>query len=220
MAAGCDWVDVKEPANGPLGRATPAVWQAIAAELAAATASPKLTIALGEQAPSNGAAMLPPGVSLVKLGPTELPDASDGRSYRDALVAERRTFGIGPFGWASVGYADHRSMQTMASRRTMLAVARDLGDEVFLVDTFDKRGPRLCQRWTDDDIARLVEEVHEHGLKAAVAGRLTHDDLRRLAPLGVDVLGVRSAACGGDRRDAIREDAVRDCVEAVRPATA
>ena len=214
IAAGCDWVDIKEPARGPLGRAEAATWQAIADECDLAQAPPKLTVALGETIDEVRSSDLPPTVALAKLGPSALPAPTDAASYAEAVRRVRARFGR--CDWATVAYADAASMTTAAAWRVVIDTAAELGDAVVLVDTFDKQGPRLLDRWTLDDVRRHVELVHAAGLKAAIAGRLRVEELGPLAACGVDVVGVRSAACGGDRMGSVQLDAARACVDAVR----
>ena len=214
IAAGCDWVDIKEPTRGPLGRADAATWKAIAEECGRARTRPKLTVALGETIDDARASHLPPSVTLAKLGPSALPSPTDAASYADAIRRVRTRFGR--CDWATVAYADAESMRTAAAWRTVIDTAAKLGDAVVLVDTCDKHGPRLLDRWTLDDVCRHVELAHEAGLKAAIAGRLRVDELGPLAACGVDILGVRSAACGGDRMASVELHAARACVRAVR----
>ena len=213
IAAGCDWVDVKEPSRGPLGRADAATWRAIAEECSRAQTPPKLTVALGETIDEARASDLPPSVTLAKLGPSTLPTPTDAANHAGAIRRVRERFGR--CDWATVAYADAASMQTAAAWQAVIDIAAELGDAVVLVDTYDKHGPRLLDRWTLDDVRRHVERVHEAGLQAAIAGRLQVHQLGPLAECGVDIVGVRSAACGGDRMGSVELDAARACVEAV-----
>jgi uncharacterized protein (UPF0264 family) len=64
-----------------------------------------------------------------------------------------------------------------------------------LLDTIDKSGPGLCGLMALDDVRRWVTEAHRAGLTAAVAGRLSEEDIESLAASGVDIAGVRGAAC-------------------------
>jgi (5-formylfuran-3-yl)methyl phosphate synthase len=49
------------------------------------------------------------------------------------------------------------------------------------------------------DLHALVRACRAHGLLSALAGSLALDDLPRLLPVAADIVGVRGAACLGDR---------------------
>ena len=53
------------------------------------------------------------------------------------------------------------------------------------------------------------------GLKAALAGALSLEDVARSAALGVDVVGVRGAACVGGRTGRVSASKVRALREAL-----
>jgi hypothetical protein len=74
----------------------------------------------------------------------------------------------------------------------------------------------LLDPWTIR--AWIVAAQHE-GLTAAIAGRLTLDDVPRVAALGADVAGVRGAACEGSRTGRVTALRVRALAEATQTAT-
>jgi uncharacterized protein (UPF0264 family) len=65
-----------------------------------------------------------------------------------------------------------------------------------------------------------VDEAHGYGLQAALAGSLKKENLSLLCNLGVDVVGLRGAACtGGDRvYGRVTRENVRELVQAVKSA--
>ena len=49
-------------------------------------------------------------------------------------------------------------------------------------------------------LQKFVNEIHDYGLKSALAGSVKKDQLKPLYDINCDVVGVRGAACiGGDR---------------------
>ncbi len=49
-------------------------------------------------------------------------------------------------------------------------------------------------------LSQFTDKTHDYGLKSALAGSVTQEQLAILAGLGCDVVGIRGAACvGGDR---------------------
>jgi uncharacterized protein (UPF0264 family) len=92
---------------------------------------------------------------------------------------------------------------------SVIATALRCGAQGVLLDTSDKNGPGLFRLLSEDTIVRWVDAAHEAGLIAALAGRLTADDLPRAAALGADIAGVRGAACEGGRRGRVSVERVR-----------
>ena len=86
-----------------------------------------------------------------------------------------------------------------------------------LLDTAVKDGRGLLDFLSPDALASLVDEAHAAGLQLALAGALRAEDLPMLAATGADIAGVRSAACGDDRRSGPLEPAR---VRALRAACA
>lgn len=201
VAGGAAIIDVKEPASGPLGAAEPET----AAAVAGIVGGVPWTLACGEL--SGGADDVvrhvrqvldavgrrrPPPVA-VKAGPAGL-DAAEWRSAFDRLVR-----GL-PAGIAAVAvaYADHRRADA-ADPSAILRAAADAGAGLALIDTFDKAGPGVVPLVGLTEIRSWQQRAASLGLRLAVAGRLTSDDAVAVARLGVWVVGVRSAACGGPR---------------------
>jgi uncharacterized protein (UPF0264 family) len=100
-------------------------------------------------------------------------------------------------------YADERDWQSI------IRIGAENGATGVLLDTSDKDGPGLFGILDEDTIARWVEAAHAAGLMAALAGRLTADDLPRAAALGADIAGVRGAACEGGRSGRVSAERVR-----------
>src|SRR5581483_9677908 len=88
-----------------------------------------------------------------------------------------------------------------------------------LLDTSDKNSLGLFGLVSEDAIRRWVERAHAAGLTVALAGRLTADDLPRVAALGADIAGVRGAACEGGRGGRVSADRVRALVSVARQGT-
>ena len=98
----------------------------------------------------------------------------------------------------AAGFADFERAGA-PSPRDLPALAAAAGADGCLLDTAVKDGRGLFH-WLDDAaLAAFVEACRVHGLFSALAGSLQEEDLARLAPLGPDLVGVRGAACVGDR---------------------
>src|SRR5579872_4969748 len=69
----------------------------------------------------------------------------------------------------------------------VIEVATRSGAHGVLLDTSDKNGLGLFGVLSEDAIGEWVERAHAAGLTAALAGRLTVDDLPKVAALGADI---------------------------------
>jgi uncharacterized protein (UPF0264 family) len=90
-----------------------------------------------------------------------------------------------------------------------LAEASRLGCEALLVDTFDKSGGGLLERWPSDDLCRFVEAVRREGLRIVLAGSLSFRTIPRVLPLEPDYVAVRGAACGRCRVGTVQGDLIQ-----------
>ena len=195
------WVDVKEPHRGPLGRADDTVWGAVADELPEHV---PLTLALGELGePVPSRVVVPQQTQVVKLGPGAGP-ACD-RTIREARRQWEQAAGR-PLPWASVCYLDRQPPdRSLVDWFGELADAADRrGDRFLLFDTADKTGPSASHRLAGQWGAFAPQQLPN--LTVCLAGRLTREEVVDVASRRVggeslvDVVGVRSAVCRGDRR--------------------
>jgi len=205
-------IDVKEPSRGSLGRADAAV----AAAVARASGGRPVTIAVGELADGVAAVFrhvaavekrladggpLPRGV---KAGPAGLSLAGWERSFAGLRLG--LPVGVEP---VAVAYADWRRASSPRPEAIAEATA-NAGGQTLLVDTFDKHGPGLFPLLGAEGIARLVATAKQRGLAVALAGRLQAAEVVAAFAAGGDVVGVRSAACGGQRDGVVTSDRVHD----------
>lgn len=100
--------------------------------------------------------------------------------------------------------------------RDVIAMAAQCGAHGVLLDTSDKDGPGLFRLMDEDSIGQWVETAHAAGLTAALAGRLTAEDLPKAAALGADIAGVRGAACDGGRGGRVSAERVRALASVAR----
>lgn len=202
LDGGAAIIDVKEPANGPLGPAGPDVAAAIGA---AVRGRAPWTLACGEL--SRGADRIAEHVRSViargdsgmvlpaaaKAGPAGLDLAAWRREY-DRLMAALPA-GVEA---VAVAYADwERGMA--AEPPALIAAAAAAGAATVLIDTCDKSGPGLVDLVGFAGIRSWQALAASLGLRLAVAGRLAAGHVAAVAGCGPAVIGVRSAACGGAR---------------------
>ena len=195
-AAGADVIDVKDPSRGALGEAAPQVVRAVreatpahlpvSAALGDGPFTPAIAAALAATAAASGAAF-------VKLGLRDTSLATATASFRAARASLPADVHVVVAGFADFGRAGAPHPLDLPA----LAVAA--GVQGCLLDTAVKDGRGLFQ-WLDEaELAAFVEACRARGLLSALAGSLQAEDLARLAPIGPDLVGVRGAACVGDR---------------------
>jgi hypothetical protein len=87
-----------------------------------------------------------------------------------------------------------------------------------MVDTKLKDRTELFDSMSDKELKEFVGRAHEHGLIAALAGSLRHQDVWRVHQLGADVVGVRKAVCAKNDRlkPGISKAAVSSFIDSMR----
>lgn len=212
IAGGAAIIDIKDPAAGSLGAATPAAvasvaaavagrapWTVAAGELRDELSDRGRTLrwlrAIGERlAASDGPAI--PRPAAVKLGLAGMAahrPVEWRRAFHEtmlALSAETAT--------VAVAYADWRRVAA-PDPRDVVAAAVEAGCGVFLIDTADKSHAPLLGACGADDLASWIAEARAAGMGVALAGRLAIDDIPLLRPLAPDVVALRSAVCSNGR---------------------
>lgn len=195
LRGGADWIDLKEPAAGPLGAVTAALASDIVEIVGGRAAVSAAAGELLDWSTSPARALLQvAGVSQLKLGlcGCAQPDWPELWRTAQSEIAEAGKELV------AVIYADHAAADSPPPA-DIVSLAIDARARWLLVDTFDKRGDALLDCLTADELRALFQRAQRHGLTTACAGRLTHDAITTLPLEAIDVVAVRSAACGGDR---------------------
>jgi hypothetical protein len=219
LAGGADIIDVKNPAEGSLGANFPWVLRRVR-EIVPREIEVSATIGDVPYLPGTvslaalGAATL--GADYVKVGlsgPRSIDEAAD---LMGNVVHAVRDFSRS-VKVVAAAYADWRRASTIHPL-SVPEVARRSGSAVAMIDTKIKDGKRLFDFLTEKDLSLFVSKSHETGLLAALAGSLRKEDVPALAKLGVDIIGVRAAACDGKDRinGHITRVRVRELVDAVK----
>lgn len=222
LAGGAALIDVKEPAQGALGRADNAVIREVVSAVAGRT---PVSAALGEWADGNGDFPLvsprPPGegpgvrkfpdsdLTFVKWGLAGCAGRTDWRDGLSRLLERRRPQVV------LTAYADWQCARA-PTIDDVFALAADNPGSVLLLDTHCKDAaaigkPRptlldwLPVPWIEDLCARCREAK----VKIALAGSLGEAEIAALAGARPDWFAVRGAVCSGDRHGTVELDKVR-----------
>jgi uncharacterized protein (UPF0264 family) len=214
LAGGAHIIDIKEPANGPLGRAED---QTIDAILSRVAGRRPISAALGELA-EELPGFVDRRLAYVKWG---LAGLGGGRQSWEARLS-LALFEAGPPQAVVAAYADWQSARAPRIE-DVVAFACSSGGGTLLIDTHCKeataggRRPTLLDWLAPVDLSALCRQCRAAGVRVAVAGSLTGDLVKHLvASLETvpDWFAVRGAACAeGDRRAAIDADKVRGFVQ-------
>ena len=236
LAGGCDILDVKEPSRGALGMADREIIQQVLAVSAGQQRIP-VTAALGEAREwldPRAPAAVPGGVSLVKLGLSELGQSQWQTRWREARERVDEAAGR-KLRWIAVAYADWRSAAAPPPGAVVEAAitTRCAGvlfdtyrkDGRHLLDHFERHKPRARrERQRSDRLQRLTATIQAAGLLVALAGSLTIDLLPEILLLRPDVIAIRGAACVDRNRSSPLSAAAvatfRRTMAALRPASA
>jgi uncharacterized protein (UPF0264 family) len=205
LTGGADIVDAKDPAAGPLGAVSIDALRAIVRTIGGLR---PVTAALGDAADEatvarDAEAFVQAGAGLVKVGLARIGDRARARSL---LASAAR--GAGADRVIAVAYADYRRAGTL-SPLDVLDIADAVHVAGVLLDTADKRGPRLRTLVPAPALGQWVMTVRRAGLLVALAGRLAADDIDEIRSAGADIVGVRGAACDGGRDGCVTAERVR-----------
>lgn len=197
LRAGAGLIDAKSPASGPLGRCSPATWNAIQA--AVKTQVP-LSAALGEWYEWGTTDEIQirhdlshlEGYKYAKLGPGD--SAGRFELWRETFL-KLKQMAPESLRWIAVVYADQEKANSLG-RDQVLEFAIQNVCSGLLIDTYDKSCPFV---W-DQDWSKFSSAVKKHRLPLALAGGLTVPRIKQLQHLQPDWYAVRGAACKSGHR--------------------
>ncbi len=203
LAGGADWIDLKEPLDGPLG----AVSATRAREVVQCVAGRAPTsAAAGELADWPHAASRElcavEGVSLIKLGLA----GCRGTDWRSRWRQAQHEIAAAGKQLVAAAYADHDAAQAPPPA-AVLELAIQAHCPWVLVDTFDKRGGPLGDHLAPRELEAWLA-LARTACRTAVAGRLDRAAICRLPWELVDVVAVRGAACDGPRQARVDRERV------------
>ncbi len=202
LEGGAALIDVKEPGQGPLGRADTAT---IAHVVEAVAGRAPVSAALGEL---REQASLPHDLqrrlAFLKWGLAGWHKREDWRQELARLASNS------PSQVVVVGYADWPLADAPPLEKVGNFACQRPGN-VLLVDTFAKDQGRSLLDWLSlEEIEVLGQKCRHNGVRLALAGSLGPVEIRTLLPVGPDWFAVRGAACERSLRQA------RVCINRVR----
>ncbi|MGZ7159678.1 MAG: (5-formylfuran-3-yl)methyl phosphate synthase [Methanobacterium sp.] len=201
ILGGADIIDVKNPKEGSLGANFPWVIKSIR------EMTPKnmlVSATLGDVPYKPGTVALAAlgasvsGADYIKVGLYGTKNYDEALEVMKNVVKTVNDYNEDAIVVAS-GYADATRVGAVDPME-IPHVAADAGAKIAMVDTAVKDGKTLFDSMDEEKISIFNDEIHDYGLKSALAGSIKKDQLQTLYNLGCDVVGIRGAACvDGDR---------------------
>jgi len=209
---GADIVDAKDPSHGSLEPVPLATFVRMRAAIGDTTA---LSAAIGDATDAAAIGRLArdfahAGAAFVKVGFTR--GCTPARA--EELLAEAVTGAGSSCRVVAVAYAD--DWASLAEAEWIGDAAVRAGATGVLLDTRDKSGPGLTALAHSSALHSWIRSLSLRGLEAALAGRLSIEDLSVVRNAGAQVAGVRGAACLGSRVGRVDGDLVRRLGHAAR----
>jgi (5-formylfuran-3-yl)methyl phosphate synthase len=209
-----DIIDVKNPSEGSLGANYP--W--VIREVKAFSDKP-VSAAIGDFDYKPGGAALTAygaacaGADYIKIGLT-FEGKEKARAVISAVVkAVKDEF---PEKFVVIAaYSDHQRMGSI-SPFDMAPVAADEGADFVMVDTGIKDRQSTFAFMNEDTLRTFTRTNTKLGLKTALAGAFTFEDIDALKRINPEIIGVRGMVCGGDRNATVREDLIKTALAMIR----
>lgn len=202
-------IDLKEPDDGPLAPADPALWQ-FAADLwqrSQTSTVTSLSAALGEQDQArNIASSLPPEFDFAKAGPSDC----DSGSKLCRLWDEMRRLLPESTELVAVAYADWDTANCLAPN-VIFQLASEQGFKRCLIDTYTKDGKSTLDHLGHQGLTELYHITRQQKMWWTLAGSIRKsmiDELQRFGWLP-DCIGIRGDVCIGDRASSISAELIQ-----------
>lgn len=214
IASGADIIDVKNPNEGSLGANFPWIIKRIR------QITPKnleVSCTLGDIPNLPGTAALTAlgaastGVNYIKTSLYALKTTDEAVYMMRNIVKAVKDYNQ-KIKVVVVGYADAYRVGSV-DPKFIPKISSEAGCDLAMLDTAVKDGKNILDFLSPQELKAFVDEVHDYNLKAALAGSLKIQNLPVLHSLGVDVVGIRGAACTNENRVTGRID--KEKVEAI-----
>ena len=200
VLGGADIVDVKNPSEGTLGGNFPHVIRRVrrhtphSLEVSATIGDvPNLpgTVSLAALGASSC------GVQYIKVGLFGIHNPHDAVFLLQQVCRAAREHDPG-VRIIAAGYADADKINALPPLQ-LPAVAAEAGVDGCLLDTASKNDGTLLTKHEDIELHNFVSQCRRANLLCALAGSLSLREIPHICKLGADIIGVRTAACRGDR---------------------
>jgi uncharacterized protein (UPF0264 family) len=216
---GAHLIDIKEPAQGSLGAASPEVWHEVLTALGRQDSSEQVPVsaAMGELCASECFTFAPHTAQLTfaKVG---LANCRDDLHWPTRWREWRKSLATGTSAVAVI-YADWQTCAAPAPRDVLEQLVLPGHCAAVLVDTYDKTRGSLLTHYPLSELQALAAQVRAAACRLVLAGSLTLDIVPALLALAPDYLAVRGAVCRAARTGHLDGALVREWTHALSGAT-
>jgi (5-formylfuran-3-yl)methyl phosphate synthase len=206
-----DWIDVKEPDRGALGRPEKDLALAIQLRLNQSSRPRPLSVALGELQGSDWSELshFVQGFTpqtFFKVALADCADASrvEAESWQLRLKRLAHTLPTRDR-LIPVFYADFQASQC-PSWDQILAICHGFGGRRVLIDTWQKGEKGLVDFLPMASLQTMIGQAKGMGIDVAIAGSVRCEQIPYLLQTGADVIGVRGAACKNQKRTSVMSE--------------
>jgi (5-formylfuran-3-yl)methyl phosphate synthase len=210
LAGGVDLLDIKEPAHGALGAASPTVWREI---LSVCGGRVPTSVALGELLEHRAA---PDWELLAQFQFAKIGLAGCGKQHdwhvRWTTALRELPPKVQP---VAVIYADWLRCQSPPPSE-IIHRAVEVPCKAVLFDTHTNTGDSLFSHLTSGELASLIARIRQLGLLVVLGGSLSGDSVVAACELEPDYVAVRGAACRGSRNGPVDLGRVQELADLVR----
>jgi len=219
LGGGADIIDVKNPAEGSLGANFPWIISEIKGLLPNGV---ELSATIGDFPNLPGTASLAAlgvaslGVNYVKIGLYGVNSPKDAIKLASSAVRAVKE----PYPNTKVviaGYADYDRIDSIPPH-LIPSIAEKSEADIAMLDTAVKDGTNLFSFLNLEELKKFVHNSHDSGIMVALGGSLTREHIQPLSEIGVDIIGIRGAACqnsdrigGRIKAELVKE--LRDCIK-------
>ena len=196
FAGKADIIDVKNPKEGALGASFPWTIKRIV-QIAPANVEASCTLGDLPNLPGSvslaalGAAAT--GVDYIKVGLGGVQSKKDAIFLLRNAVKAAKDFNPS-IKVVAAGYADAARVNSIKPL-LIPEIADEANADVAMVDTAVKDSKNLFTFLTREQTRCMVDEAHDRGLLAALAGSLRKEHILSVYEVGADIIGMRGAAC-------------------------
>jgi len=216
IAGGAHVIDVKEPANGALGAASPEVWRQVA-DAVGSSRGCQLSLATGELLEQQPGVLTGLLQRLLPVDATE--ETAPGKNTTGNIIVKTGLAGCQQTSWrpqvaswvealpagaqpALAAYADYSSAQSPPPTEVLQAAAA-LSLPFVLLDTFDKSAGDLLSAMPLAALSGFMQQAQQAGIAIALAGSLPREIPAELLALQPAYIAVRGAVCEGGRQSRV-----------------
>jgi len=201
VKGGAGIIDVKNPAEGSLGANFPWIISEIKGLLPNGV---ELSATIGDFPNLPGTASLAAlgvaslGVNYIKIGLYGVNSPQDAIKLASSTVrAVKESYSNTKV--VIAGYADYDRIDSIPSH-LIPSIAEKSEADIAMLDTAVKDGTNLFSFLNMEQLEEFTGNSHNSGIKVALGGSLTQKHIQPLSEIGVDIIGIRGAACQNSDR--------------------